>query len=49
MWRVVRSNRCDEFDFSCYRLMKGDVIKFGRVRFKVRDLISPTYKKMERD
>ena len=27
--------------------MKGDVVKIGRVRFKIRDIHSPTYKKVE--
>jgi hypothetical protein len=27
--------------------MKGDVVKIGRVRFKIRDIQSPTYRKIE--
>ena len=30
-----------------HRLTKGDVIKIGRVRFKIRDIQSPAYKKLE--
>ena len=29
------------------RIMKGDLIKVGRVRFKIRDCMSPVYKKIE--
>lgn len=31
-----------------HRLQKGDVIKIGRVRFKVREIASPAYEKVER-
>lgn len=30
-----------------YRLMPNDVIKLGRVRFKVREIVSPAYKKKQ--
>ena len=30
---------------SGYRLMPNDVIKLGRVRFKVREIVSPAYQK----
>lgn len=31
-------------NFPCYKLRKRDLIKVGRVRFKIRDIMSPTYK-----
>ena len=27
--------------------MRGDIVKIGRVRFKVREISSPSYKKLE--
>ena len=47
IWRVVRETRCPELEIPCYRLMKKDLIKVGRVRFKIRDIMSPVYKDIE--
>ena len=47
IWRVVRDNRCPEMDTPCYRLQKKDLIKVGRVRFKIRDIMSPVYREIE--
>lgn len=47
IWRVVRDNRCPEMEMPCYRLMKKDLIKVGRVRFKIRDIMSPVYREIE--
>lgn len=30
--------------FSCYKLRKRDLVKIGRVRFKVRDIMSHVYR-----
>ena len=43
IWKVVRENVCPEMDVPCYRLNKKDLIKVGRVRFKIRDIMSPVY------
>ncbi len=47
LWKVVRHSYDAREDIKGHRLMKGDVIKIGRVRFKVREIVSPTYKKLE--
>ena len=47
IWRVVRETRCPEMEIPCYRLMKKDLIKVGRVRFKIRDIMSPVYRDIE--
>ena len=47
LWKVVRHAYDAREDIKGHRLMKGDVIKIGRVRFKVREIVSPTYKKLE--
>ena len=47
IWRVVRDNRCPEMEMPCYRLQKKDLIKVGRVRFKIRDIMSPIYREIE--
>ena len=48
IWRVVRESRCPELEIPCYRLMKKDLIKVGRVRFKIRDIMSPVYREIEK-
>lgn len=47
IWRVVRDNRCADMEMPCYRLQKKDLIKVGRVRFKIRDIMSPVYREIE--
>lgn len=47
IWRVVRDTRCPEMEIPCYRLQKRDLIKVGRVRFKIRDIMSPVYREIE--
>lgn len=47
IWRVVRDTRCPEMEMPCYRLQKKDLIKVGRVRFKIRDIMSPVYREIE--
>ena len=48
IWRVVRENICAEMETPCYRLCKRDLIKVGRVRFKIRDIMSPVYAQIEK-
>ena len=43
----MRDNRCPEMEMPCYRLQKKDLIKVGRVRFKIRDIMSPVYREIE--
>ena len=47
LWKVVKYCYDAREEIKGHRLMKGDVIKIGRVRFKVREIMSPTYKKIE--
>lgn len=46
IWRVVRENYVPEMEYPCYRIKKKDLIKVGRVRFKIRDLMSPAYRRL---
>lgn len=48
IWKVVRENVCPVMDVPCYRLNKKDLIKVGRVRFKIRDIMSPVYHQIEK-
>ena len=48
IWKVVRENVCPDMDVPCYRLNKKDLIKVGRVRFKIRDIMSPVYYQIEK-
>ena len=47
IWRVVRDNREPGMETPCCRLLKKDLIKVGRVRFKIRDIMSPVYREIE--
>ena len=47
LWKVVKYSYDAREEIKGHRLMKGDVVKIGRVRFKVRDIQSPTYRKVE--
>lgn len=48
-WRVVKEvfNEIPELETPSIKLNKGDLIKVGRVRFKIRDIMSPIYEKIE--
>ena len=48
LWKVVKFAYDAHEQVRGHRLMKGDVIKIGRVRFKVREIASPAYEKLER-
>lgn len=43
LWLVVSSNHVSEYVFPTYRLRLHDVIKIGRVRFRVREIVSRQY------
>ena len=43
IWKVVRKNVCPVMDVPCYRLNKKDLIKVGRVRFKIGDIMPRVY------
>jgi len=32
----------------CYKLQKNDIFRIGRVKFKVREIMSPEYLNIER-
>ncbi len=46
IWRVVKYCKSANGNQPGYRLMPDDLIKLGRVRFKVREIQSPAYKKL---
>ncbi len=39
MWRIVKYENHVANKTNCYKLEQEDVIKFGRVRFKVKKLV----------
>ena len=44
----MRENYAPEMDANCFKLYKRDLIKVGRVRFKIRDIMSPVYRELEK-
>lgn len=42
-FNVAQSNLKSPKNISAYRLKKNDLFKLGRVRFKVREIVSPFY------
>ena len=38
-WRVVKYENQMGQKMNCYRIEEGDVVKFGRVRFKVKKMV----------
>lgn len=47
LWKVVKKAYDPKENIKGQRLMRGDIVKIGRVRFKVREISSPSYKKLE--
>ena len=43
LWLVVSSHHVPEYVFATYRLKLHDVIKIGRVRFRVREIVTRQY------
>jgi hypothetical protein len=43
VWLVVSSHKVPEYVFPTVRLHLNDVVKFGRVRFRVREIVSRQY------
>jgi hypothetical protein len=48
LWKVVKYAYDADEKINGHRLSKGDVVKIGRVRFKVREIASPAYGAMDR-
>ena len=46
LWRVVKHCKQQNGSSVGYKLQPEDLIKLGRVRFKVREICSPAYKKL---
>ena len=46
LWRVVKYCKSKDKRIDGYRLMKDDVIKLGRIRYKIKEIVSPGYKKL---
>lgn len=50
VWLVVKAQHNPHMDYPCHLLRKDDLVKVGRVRFKVREIESPIYRALgERD
>ena len=47
IWKVVRDHKNPEMNQACIKLQKRDLIKVGRVRFKIRNMMSPAYSMIE--
>lgn len=43
VWIVVAGNKIKEINQSAVRLKKFDLFKVGRVRFRVREIVTPFY------
>mmetsp|Transcript_7356 Transcript_7356/g.5622 ORF Transcript_7356/g.5622 Transcript_7356/m.5622 type:complete len:109 (+) Transcript_7356:93-419(+) len=48
IWKIARYCRSKNKQTEGHRLVKGDILKMGRLRFKVRDIVSDGYKKLEK-
>jgi len=46
LWRVVRYCTSSNKQILGYKLQHNDLIKLGRVRFRVKEIVSPAYQKM---
>lgn len=47
-WQVVKSIWQPRLRLNCYKLKRNDLIKVGRVRFKIREIQSPVYNSLSR-
>ena len=47
LWRIVKYCKARNANIEGYKLMPDDLIKLGRVRFKIRDIQSASYKKLQ--
>jgi len=47
LWRVVKNSYDPREEIKGHMLTKGDVIKIGRVRFKVKEIDSHAYRLLE--
>jgi len=44
LWKIVKTNYIAGLDFPAHQLALNDIIKIGRVRFKIREIESEVYK-----
>ncbi|CDW87477.1 fha domain [Stylonychia lemnae] len=47
LWRIVKYCTISNGTINGYKLLPDDLLKLGRVRFKVREVQSPAYRKMQ--
>jgi hypothetical protein len=47
LWKIVKYCKSSKRQRDGYKLLPDDLIKLGRVRFKIRDVQSPAYKKLQ--
>ena len=45
---MVKETWQAKLELNCYKLRRRDMIKVGRVRFKIRDVMSPSYQENNR-
>jgi hypothetical protein len=46
LWRIVKYCKSRNSNINGHKLQPEDLIKLGRVRFKVREIQSPAYKRL---
>lgn len=47
LWRIVKYCKQQNGNITGYKILPDDLIKLGRVRFKIREVQSPGYRKMQ--
>ena len=47
LWRIIKYCKARNGGVDGYKIMPEDLVKLGRVRFKVRDIQSASYKKLQ--
>jgi hypothetical protein len=46
LWRIVKHCKSKNKQIDGYKLLKNDIIKVGRVRFRIKEICSPAYTKL---
>ena len=46
LWKIAKYCKSKNKQIDGYKLTKNDVIKVGRVRFRVKEIQSPAYRKL---
>ena len=48
LWRIVKNCKSQKNQMNGCKIMKGDIMKFGRIRFRVRELNCKAYPKNQK-